>query len=111
MTQVSVHEVTNPELQERYDAYKESVGKTERLVFHGCAPSAIDPRTPDNIIRHGFQKKFWRDDVWQRFGVGFYFALQSSKSHEYPLGLMRALPTGRHQRTMLLCKVRDLSPA
>ena len=38
-------------------------------------------------------------------GPGFYFALQASKSHEYPLGEMQALPPGTHSRSMLLCKV------
>lgn len=109
MTQVSVQEVSNPELQARYDAYKVSIGSnSERLVFHGCAPSALDPSEPDNIPQHGFLKKFWKTAAgdWQRFGPGFYFALQSSKSHEYPLHQMSALRAGQHQRAMLLCKVR-----
>ena len=38
-------------------------------------------------------------------GPGFYFALQASKSHEYPASEMRALPPGTHTRSMLLCKV------
>ena len=38
-------------------------------------------------------------------GPGFYFALQASKSHEYPLSEMQALPPGTHSRSMLLCKV------
>ena len=38
-------------------------------------------------------------------GKGFYFALQASKSHEYPLREMQALPPGTHSRSMLLCKV------
>lgn len=35
----------------------------------------------------------------------FYFAMQASKSHEYPIAVMDALPIGDHVRTMLLCKV------
>ena len=38
-------------------------------------------------------------------GPGFYFALQASKSHEYPPREMQALPPGTHSRSMLLCKV------
>lgn len=34
-----------------------------------------------------------------------YFALQASKSHEYPIKEMNALPIGEHSRTMVLCKV------
>ena len=33
------------------------------------------------------------------------FGPQSSKSHEYPLEEMKALPPGEHTRKMLLCKV------
>jgi hypothetical protein len=43
--------------------------------------------------------------IKQRFGAGFYFALQSSKSHEYPIGQMQGLPIGKHTREMLLCKL------
>ena len=38
-------------------------------------------------------------------GPGFYFALQASKSHEYPPREMQVLPPGTHSRSMLLCKV------
>ena len=38
-------------------------------------------------------------------GPGFYFALQASKSHEYPPREMQALLPGTHSRSMLLCKV------
>ena len=38
-------------------------------------------------------------------GPGFYFALQASKSHEYPPREIQALPPGTHSRSMLLCKV------
>jgi hypothetical protein len=52
-------------------------------------------------------KKYWTTSAgsWQRFQPGFYFALQSSKSHDYPLPEMRRLPMGKHRRSMLLCKV------
>ena len=104
---VSVQKIYNPRLQERYDDYKKRVGSGEQLVFHGCSDTAIDPDSPDSILTRGFLKKYWKTSTgsWQRFGPGFYFALQSSKSHEYPLTQMKNLRAGEHQRSMLLCKV------
>ena len=59
------------------------------------------------IPAEGFLKKYWTTSAgpWQRFQPGFYFALQSSKSHDYPLPEMEQLPVGKHRRQMLLCKV------
>ena len=34
-----------------------------------------------------------------------YFAINASKSHEYPPQQMRELSLGQHTRSMLLCKV------
>ena len=65
----------------------------------------MDVTNPDSIVRTGFLKKYWQTDRWQRFGPGFYFGPQASKSHEYPLEDMRRLPRGQHSRKMLLCKV------
>ena len=39
------------------------------------------------------------------FPLRSYFALQASKSHEYPIGDMQSLPKGQHFRKMILCKV------
>ena len=67
----------------------------------------MDVSNPDSIVQTGFLKKYWKSAAgdWQRFGPGFYFALQSSKSHEYPLHEMKKLKSGHHTRKMLLCKV------
>eukprot|EP01043_Picozoa_sp_COSAG02_P052292 COSAG02_NODE_5610_length_4190_cov_4.748717_3_plen_539_part_00 len=104
---VEVRQIDNPRLQQRYDAYKaampaEVLNGNEVMVFHGCKEAAVK-----SIVEHGFKKEFWRSAAgdWQRFGPGFYFALQASKSHEYPLDVMRALSRGEHTRTSLLCKV------
>eukprot|EP01043_Picozoa_sp_COSAG02_P044551 COSAG02_NODE_3990_length_5943_cov_3.596680_3_plen_723_part_01 len=106
---LEVQEVDNPVLQRRYEQYKQRILPSgtagvgnEQLVFHGCAEDAIP-----GILESGFLKSFWKSAAgsWQRFGPGFYFALQASKSHEYPLGPMRALAPGKHSRKMLLCKV------
>lgn len=107
MTSV-VPALENPALLRRYEDYKARVAvenggdSDEHLLFHGCSEQAM------HAIQHvGFLKKFWTTAAgdWQRFGPGFYFALQSSKSHEYPLDEMNALPPGPHSRSMLLCKV------
>jgi hypothetical protein len=99
--------IINPILQKRYDEYKASMptdvlNGNEQAFFHGCSEGVVD-----SIAENGFKKEFWRTSSgdWQRFGPGFYFAPQSSKSHEYPLDQMSALSQGEHTRTMLLCKV------
>jgi hypothetical protein len=106
---VSVHRIENPHLQQRYDTYKGSLSGDggDTMVFHGCIESAMDLANPDSIIRTGFSKKYWKTSAgnWQRFGPGFYFGQQASKSHEYPLPEMRKLGRGQHIRRMLMCKV------
>ena len=104
---VEVQEVRNQALQARYAAHKASmaagvVDGNELMVFHGSAHDAVE-----SIARGGFRAEYQRSaaGAWQRFGPGFYFALQASKAHEYPLGEMEALAPGKHLRTMILCKV------
>jgi serine/threonine protein kinase len=100
---VKVSIVDHPQHTERYEEYKSQAGnQNERLLFHGCHTEAMA-----SIVENGFQKKYWKSSAgsWQRFGPGFYFALQASKSHDYPLPQMRALSQGQHRRAMLLCKV------
>merc|ERR1711939_588862 len=110
---VSVQPVDNPRLNARYEHYKASISVggivdgNETQLFHGCDEAAMDTHNPESIVQAGFLKKHWKYSAgdWQRFGPGFYFALQASKSHDYPLDTMRRLPRGRHTRKMLLCKV------
>jgi hypothetical protein len=107
---ISAHECSDPELVARYEAYKaqlESEGANpqgiEKLLFHGCAETAVA-----TIAREGLRKQLQRSassSQWQRFGSAFYFGVQSSKSHEYPLQEMLSLEPGTHTRSMLLCKV------
>jgi serine/threonine protein kinase len=107
---ISADECSDPKLVARYEEYKaklESEGANpqdiEKLLFHGCAENAVT-----NISRQGLRKERQRSasgSQWQRFGAAFYFGVQSSKSHEYPLEDMRNLPPGTHTRSMLLCKV------
>ena len=42
---------------------------------------------------------------WSMEGLGFYFALNSSKAHEYPIKEMTQRPPGSQRRKMLLCRV------
>merc|ERR1711865_584420 len=110
---ISVYRIENPYLEGRYNTYKSTLSGEgvsnggEVLVFHGCTETAMDLANPHSIIRTGFRKEYWRTSAgqWQRFGPGFYFAQQASKSHEYPLSDMRKLKRGQHIRRMLLCKV------
>eukprot|EP01043_Picozoa_sp_COSAG02_P005161 COSAG02_NODE_138_length_34440_cov_16.694368_24_plen_855_part_00 len=104
---VEVQEIQNLALQSRFDGYKASmragiVNGNELMLFHGCAQDAIE-----SIARTGFLKTFQTSAAgsWQRYGPGFYFAMHASKSHEYPVTEMQALPPGKHFRTMILCKV------
>jgi hypothetical protein len=112
-----VCEIQHESLKQRYREYKSSRGREcgELKLYHGCgqAPqcdgfekSCQQPGCPlCNICKEGFLKRFWGKHRWQRYGPGFYFALQASKSHEYPLEIMQKVPPGRHKRVMLLCKV------
>eukprot|EP01043_Picozoa_sp_COSAG02_P081203 COSAG02_NODE_19710_length_868_cov_1.011704_1_plen_192_part_10 len=100
---IGVQEIRNPTLQDRYNQYRSTLNTPgEKLLFHGCAPQHVL-----TIPGEGFLKKYWKSSAgsWQRFQPGFYFALQSSKSHDYPLPEMRRLSLGQHRRQMLLCKV------
>jgi hypothetical protein len=94
---LQVLEISSPKLQLRYEAYKDAmppdvVNGNEQLVFHGCANAAID-----SIAATGFLRSFQTSaaGAWQRFGPGFYYALQASKSHEYPIAEMQV---GRRRR-------------
>eukprot|EP01046_Picozoa_sp_COSAG06_P019160 COSAG06_NODE_1358_length_9722_cov_18.463473_1_plen_879_part_10 len=113
---LDVADVTDPEQEQRYETYRAQLSAAVggdhtsaewestycQLLFHGCAEEALPL-----IAKQGFLKSKQTSAAgsWQRFGPGFYFALQASKSHEYPIGPMRALGPGTHTRSMLLCKV------
>ena len=49
------------------------------FVLHGSAD-----KNYASLASEGFLKKYWRtaSGAWQRFGAGFYFAPDASKSHE-----------------------------
>jgi hypothetical protein len=114
---IEVVDVSDPDLTVRHEEYKTRVAlelrdgepsssdwenKHSQLLFHGCSEEALPL-----IAKQGFRadKQKTAAGQWQRFGPGYYFALQASKSHEYPPAQMKALPPGTHTRSMLLCKV------
>ena len=73
---LEVKEIQNAPMRERYEAFKAGmregvVNGNEMLVFHGCGSGAIE-----SIAEKGFLKSFQNTAAWQRFGPGFYFALQ-----------------------------------
>jgi len=76
MQMTEVQEIQNTPMRDRYEAYKAGmregvVNGNEMLVFHGCGADAIE-----SIAEKGFLKSFQNTAAWQRFGPGFYFALQ-----------------------------------
>jgi len=76
MRLIEVKEIQNAPMRDRYEAYKAGmregvVNGNEMLVFHGCGADAIE-----SIAEKGFLKSFQNTNAWQRFGPGFYFALQ-----------------------------------
>ena len=99
---VDVQEITNPQLQQRYEAYKARLpgDGNELQLFHGCSSTAMH-----SIAVQGFLKQYVNTEAWQRFGRGFYFAKNASKAHEYPLDTIEKLDKGVHTRSLLLCKV------
>eukprot|EP01043_Picozoa_sp_COSAG02_P068170 COSAG02_NODE_11223_length_1767_cov_12.532974_2_plen_286_part_00 len=73
---IEVKEIQNAQMRDRYEAFKAGmregvVNGNEMLVFHGCGVDAIE-----SIAEKGFLKSFQNTAAWQRFGPGFYFALQ-----------------------------------
>ncbi len=99
---VSVQQINNARLRRQYDDYVSKLpgDGNEQHVFHGCSERALA-----SIVERGFLKKYVRQEAWQRLGTGFYFAIQASKAHEYPLGSVDSLAKGHHTRHLLLCKV------
>ena len=103
--------IDNRELQNQFDNYLSTSldDKTVFMLYHGTSLkcSIYDSMTVCSredcgvcgIIRNGFLEKFISANIkYQRFGDAFYFALNSSKSHDYTQG------HGKY-RAMLLCKV------
>lgn len=102
--------INNPKLQDQFDRHLEACDdKTVFICYHGTSlrcPIYDNMRVCDNkicgvcgIVQNGFLKQFINYNIqYQRFGDAFYFAVNSSKSHDYTQG------HGEY-RAMLLCRV------
>ena len=103
--------INNPKLQRKFDNYLSFICSDPSAVFdyyHGTSLKCsiydsitlckADTCGVCSITRNGFLKKFIATHSFQRFGKAFYFAINSSKSHDY---------TEKHDKyhAMLLCKV------
>ena len=102
--------INNSKLQRQFNSYL-SVCLDPSVVFDYYHGTSLKCSIYDNITlcsadtcgvcsitRNGFLKKFIATHSFQRFGKAFYFATNSSKSHDY---------TEKHDEyhAMLLCKV------
>ena len=120
--------INHPELERRYLDYCATLGAAshqvnEQLLFHGCGLKCDGFSKQCDIAKSGCalcgisETGFLRDKMssrkntsgWHRFGLGYYFALQASKSHEYPEFIgpaaQAACPKGDNTKVLLLCKV------
>ena len=109
-------EIVDPTLEGRLKAYIANLPPrythTEEL-YHGtsfkCSMPRDDPCSHPACGACGISKKGFDPDrissqAWQRFGKGFYFAVNSSKAYEYPLSLYRSAKQP-HYRCLLMCEI------
>jgi len=102
--------INNPKIQNQFDRYLSTCSdKTTFMCYHGTSlrcpiyeniiVCGMKICGVCGIIQNGFLEKFISANInFQRFGDAFYFAFNSSKSHDYTQG------HGEY-RAMLLCKV------
>ena len=112
---IKVEEVHNPKLQQAYDRHKEELAKrveaaaglqggsssgtvldpvdpsvhaNETLVFHGCAPEAVE-----SICLNGFQKVYWQSATVRHFSL-FYVRVFSCLVRVRVASLLHVFWTG-----------------
>ena len=91
-------QIVNPFLKSRFERYVKGLPWRYQIVeqyYHGTQLKCdmleyYEPCTTGTcgvcgISKTGFDRKRINPNVWQRFGKGFYFAPNSSKSYDYPL--------------------------
>ena len=112
-------EIINPSLEQKMSSYLQSIPKRYCNIekcYHGtqiqCDLSGfLQPCSNTNcgvcgITKNGFDPQRINTRHWQRFGQGFYFAPNSSKSYDYPLvGRGSSTPTNFQYRAILFCDV------
>ena len=111
--------ILNPALEQRFEAYICRLPPLYRNIeefYHGTAFKCSMPRGESvcsnaecgacGIAKKGFDPERISSQAWQRFGKGFYFAVNSSKAYEYPLSLYRR-PRAQQpiHRCLLVCEV------
>ena len=109
--------IINPMISERFAAYVSSLPTSFQKVeqyYHGT--NLACDAAPDyyqlcdgscgvcGIAKNGFDYRFLSNDRWQRFGTGFYFAPNASKSADY---FKRQGDSKYKERAMLVC---DIAP-
>ena len=114
-------EIVNPKLEHRLDKYVSNLSwpyngveqyyhgtqiKCEMLEYYeACSLSSCGVC---GISREGFDPGRISNRSWQRFGKGFYFAFNSSKSYDYPRATHDSSSAGSSKyRCMLVC---DIAP-
>lgn len=60
---------------------------------------------PDRIGKGKLSQAWKPGSGFKRFGYGFYFAYNSSKSHDYAAESHVDLPNGRKRRCLMICRV------
>lgn len=114
---LSVVEIVNPSMQNRFDKYCASLPwwyQTVEQYYHGTQLKCdmLDYLEPCfsatcgicGIAKRGFDPKRISSNAWQRFGKGFYLAPNSSKAYEYPLA-GRNQSADLYYRCVLVCDV------
>ena len=112
-------EIINPSIKCKFDKYVKSLPwlyQTVEQYYHGTQLKCdmLDFFEPCDsfscgvcgISKKGFNPNRISSGTWQRFGSGFYFAPNSSKSYEYPLTGRNDHSNGKH-RWVLVC---DIAP-
>ena len=109
--------IVNPALEDAFYEYKSTLNlprirlyPKSKQLYHGTnftcmlhrfqIPCTSGQCGICGISVTGFQFKCIRDDRWQRYGQGFYFAPNSSKSHDYC-----SKPDNGKYMAMLFCQV------
>ena len=118
---IAIVRIVNPVIAERFESYRSNLPvlfqRTEKH-YHGttlCCDLAKYAELCDDpncgacgIARRGFDPQKINRKAWQRFGNGFYFAPNSSKSYDYAVG-NRFGATVRdrntHYNAVLVCKI------
>ena len=118
---ISIAKIINPVISKRFESYRHTLPRSLQGVeqhYHGtrlCCDLANSAELCENtncgacgIARKGFDPQRISRRSVQKFGEGFYFAPNSSKSHDYAIGNRSGAVVGeRNTRysSVLLCDV------